>query len=63
MKYILLILLIGCTKPKTDKNCYICTFGVGQPAKQVCINEGEDINKVQFKDNQGNDLTSYCTKQ
>lgn len=54
-------LLSSCSKPK--KQCYYCTFGPQVQPKQVCIEDWQRIEDVQFVDQNGNDLTSYCEKQ
>lgn len=63
---IIILLLTSCSK-QNDKVCYRCefgTFGGVTPApRNVCINDGEDIAKMTFTDERGNDLSANCTKK
>lgn len=62
-----LVVLLSCSKGKVETVCYYCTFslqanGTPPPPRTVCIEEWEDINNIQFTDDKGNRLASYCTK-
>lgn len=72
MKYlffnlVLISLLVSCkkkdTEPATPKTCYHCElFGAGyQTTKDTCVNAWD--SNPQFKDAQGNNLNSICTKK
>lgn len=65
MKKLLLALIISLTLLSCKKEhgtCYHCTFGyyngVQHPPVDYCGEEGR-----QFKDDQGNDLSSYCVRK
>lgn len=70
MKYlftILILLSLSCSKNADDnKVCWNCELsqspnGQPNPDRRVCLPEGEEPGT--FQDNNGNDLSSYCTKE
>lgn len=69
MKYlftILILLFVSCSKNNDNETCWNCQLGSspnGQsnPDRRVCLPEGEEPGT--FQDNNGNDLSSYCTKE
>jgi hypothetical protein len=56
------LILITSSCKKTNNQCYHCTFGtfngVKPPPQDYC---GDDGGTRQFTDDQGNDLSSFCT--
>jgi hypothetical protein len=74
-KYLLILFLaasfIACKKESNSngniagKTCWYCTFGQtpygDQPPPKVVCNDGEAPSG--FKDEEGNDLSSFCKKQ
>ncbi len=61
--FIIMVSLTNCTK-ESSSTCYHCTFGtinnVQPPPVDYC---GDDGGTRQFKDAQGNDLSTICTKK